>query len=333
MNAALLIDSIVRQTTVLIAQLATAAGARAPLAHTANQVFLDLVAELKAQGLGQKVIADMFGLALRTYHGKVRRLSEGRTVRGRSLWSAVLQYVQEQGSVTRRALLTRFHYDDEVSVKGVLNDLVDTGLVYRSGRGEQTKYRAADLESSGGEPELDDERIGKLVWVAVHRFGPASLEELQKVVPESSDVLQAALDQLIAEGKAIREESAGAVRYRSERFLIPLGDSVGWEAAVFDHYQALVTALCAKLALGQTSAASEDHIGGSTYHFDVWEGHPLYDEVAGQLSKLREACVALREKVEAYNATQPLPHDEQLHKFTAYVGQAVRRPEGELDDF
>ena len=33
MNLQLLIDSIIRQTTVLIAQLATAQGVRAPLAH------------------------------------------------------------------------------------------------------------------------------------------------------------------------------------------------------------------------------------------------------------------------------------------------------------
>ena len=39
MNVQLLIDSIVRQTTVLVAQLATAGGVRAPLASVANQVF------------------------------------------------------------------------------------------------------------------------------------------------------------------------------------------------------------------------------------------------------------------------------------------------------
>lgn len=42
MNVRLLIDSVVRQTTVLLAQLATNGGARAPLAHVANQVFLEL---------------------------------------------------------------------------------------------------------------------------------------------------------------------------------------------------------------------------------------------------------------------------------------------------
>jgi hypothetical protein len=38
MRTHLLIDAIVRQTTVLIAQLATAGGFRAPLAHIAEQV-------------------------------------------------------------------------------------------------------------------------------------------------------------------------------------------------------------------------------------------------------------------------------------------------------
>ena len=50
MNLKLLIDGIVRQTTVLIAQLSTASGVRAPLAHVADQVFLSLAREIEAQG-------------------------------------------------------------------------------------------------------------------------------------------------------------------------------------------------------------------------------------------------------------------------------------------
>lgn len=42
MNLHPLIEAIVRQTTVLIAHLATVAGARATLAGTADQVFLNL---------------------------------------------------------------------------------------------------------------------------------------------------------------------------------------------------------------------------------------------------------------------------------------------------
>jgi hypothetical protein len=64
MNARLSIDGIVRQTTVLIAQLSTAAGVRAPLAHVADQVFLELPGAREGDrrtGIGRKVVADMFG--------------------------------------------------------------------------------------------------------------------------------------------------------------------------------------------------------------------------------------------------------------------------------
>jgi hypothetical protein len=50
-NVQVLIESIVRQVTVLIAQLATAGGVRAPLAQIANQVFVQLASELDAQGV------------------------------------------------------------------------------------------------------------------------------------------------------------------------------------------------------------------------------------------------------------------------------------------
>ena len=76
MLAKLLIDAIVHQTTVLIAGVSTAAGIRAPLAHVADQVFVDLSRAIEEQGVGRKVAADMFGLALRTYQKKVQRLSE-----------------------------------------------------------------------------------------------------------------------------------------------------------------------------------------------------------------------------------------------------------------
>ncbi len=61
---------IVRQTTVLLAQISTAAGVRAPLAHVADQVFFELGRELEAQGVRRNVVADMFGLALRSYQMK-----------------------------------------------------------------------------------------------------------------------------------------------------------------------------------------------------------------------------------------------------------------------
>ena len=84
MNVKLLIDAIMRQTTVLIAQLSTAAGVRAPLAHLADQVFVTLAKEIEAQGVGRKVVADMFGMALRSYQKKTQRLGGSQTEQGKT---------------------------------------------------------------------------------------------------------------------------------------------------------------------------------------------------------------------------------------------------------
>jgi hypothetical protein len=113
---------------VLIAQLATTAGVRAPLAHIADSIFLELAREIEAQGVGRKVVADMFGMALRSYQKKVDRLAESRTEANRTLWQAVLEYLRE-GSRTRQDVLERFRYDGEKEVGAILSDLVSNGLM------------------------------------------------------------------------------------------------------------------------------------------------------------------------------------------------------------
>jgi hypothetical protein len=118
------IDAIVRQTTVLIAQVATSTGMRAPLAQIANQTFLSLTHELERQGVAQKAIADMFGLALRSYQQKVQRLSESATDHGRTLWEALHSYLQERQVVSRADVLMRFARDDQAMVRGILSDMV-----------------------------------------------------------------------------------------------------------------------------------------------------------------------------------------------------------------
>jgi hypothetical protein len=114
----LLIDAIVRQTTVFIAQLATAGGARTPIADVAEQVFLELVRELERQGVSRKVTADMFGMALRTFRRRIQRLSESHTVSNRSLWEAIHAFITEREVVTQSEVLRHFHRDDEELARG-----------------------------------------------------------------------------------------------------------------------------------------------------------------------------------------------------------------------
>jgi hypothetical protein len=320
-NVNLLIDAIVRQTMVLIAQLATTAGARAPLAHTANRVFVDLVRELKQQGLGSKIISDMFGLTLRAYHAKVARLSESGTERGRSLWEALLAFVQERGPVSRLDILQRFSGDEETVVRGVLRDLVDSGFLFRSGRGDWTTFHVTTEEDRrSGDDE--GEHLAHLVWIVVYRNGPLTRAQIaERVVLDERD-LDVALASLVTDGRITLRQSGQTTTYSTDGCVVPLGSPAGWEAAVFDHYQALVTALCAKLRLGRTRAVPGEWMGGSTYSVTVWSGHPMREEALGLLQRTRDHASDLRARIEAYNATHPVPVDGD-ERVIFYVGQAI----------
>jgi hypothetical protein len=327
MNTGFLIDAVIRQTTVLIAHLATSAGLRAPLAHVANQVFLELVTELEAQGVGRKVIADMFGLALRSYQIKVRRLSESSTEKNRSLWEAILSFVQEQGPVTRAAVLTRFGRDDEGSVRGILHDLVESGLIFQGGRGMATTYRAASKEELGLAYSADPERASEaVVWVGVYREGPLTLEALcERFGLEPARALRA-LEGLAADGRVSVEEREGGRVYSSKTCVLPMGEPAGWEAAVFDHYQAMTAALCAKLQGGDTCPFPKDVIGGSTYSFDVWEGHPCEERVLGLLKQQRAQVSELRAEVTRHNQDHARP-EQGATRVVFYMGQNAIRDE------
>jgi hypothetical protein len=315
-NVQILIDSIVRQTTVLVAQLATSGGARAQLAHVANQVFLDLADELHRQGVGRKVSADMFGLALRTYLRKIRRLSESATDRGGSLWNAVLEFLGNTGKIaTRGEVLARFHQDDPELVAGVLHDLCESGLVFRVGAGPLSAYRAATREELGALSQAGaSEGLDLVVWALVYREGPLTHDALEKAARATD--LDRVLSGLVEDGRVRKGTSdSGETTYFADEFFVPIGAPAGWEAAVFDHFQAVVKTICRKL-----TSEPDRTLGGSTYSFEVWSGHPLEAEVLGQLERLRATASDLRGRVLGYNESHARPRDV-LH-VTFYGGQS-----------
>jgi predicted transcriptional regulator len=329
MNTKALIDGLVRQTTVLIAHVATSAGLRAPLAHVANQIFVDLTSELERQGLGQKVIADMFGLALRSYQQKLQRLSESVTDQGRTLWVAVYEYLSEKEAVRRSDVLHRFCRDDEASVKAILKDLCESGLVYRTGKGDATVYRATPAEDLVGDA-ADDESVAALLWVVIHHEGPLTLEELEARVSVDRATLERALAHLSSE-RQVTTEAGPPLRYQSNQCVIPLGARQGWEAALLDHYQAMVRSMCVKLRNGTTRALPDDEVGGSTYTFDVWPGHPRQAEVKALLKETRQRLTTLWDSVTDYNTAQPKPR-ENPERITFYCGQASTAENINADD-
>jgi len=328
MTLDLLIQAIVRQTTILIAQIATSRGSRAPLAQVASQVFLELVRELERQGVSRKVSADMFGLGLRTYLRKIQRLTESATDRGRSLWVAILDFLPERGRVTRAEILRRFSGEDDVLIRGILHDLCETGLATISGSGPSVAYaRTSDDEIARLWHVREYEGYDELLWALIYREGPVTLAQLVEKYGGRSKI-EEALSRLAQLGRINHSENDGF--YSASSLALPLGSTVGWEAAVFDHYQAMVKTITCRLRVGRTSAKSDDRLGGSTYTFEVWPEHPHEAEAYATLSELRMKLGELRRKIEGYNGKHGVPDNHV--QVSLYVGQClVPQGSGEPD--
>lgn len=324
MNLERVISAIVRQTTVLVARLSTTGGLRSPLARVADQVFVGLVEELERQGVGKKVVADMFGMALRSYQLKVQRLQESATEGGTTLWAAVRRHVEERGPLTRDDVLRRFARDDEASVGGILSDLVDSGLVFRAGRGGSAIYRATTREdlatlASGDSTAGHD----ALVWLAVCRDGPLSSDDVATTTRLAPDAVAPALERLVADGR-VRKLDDG--RFSADRCLISLGDDAGFEAALLDHHQAVLNALAGKIASGARKSDAADVTGGATYGFELWAGHPEEGAVRGLLARLRAEAASVWERTSEHNRSHPHGEDGRYH-VTFYLGQHARQDE------
>ena len=322
MHARILIERIVRQTTVLIAQLSTAAGIRAPLAHIADQVFLELAREIEAQGVARKVVADMFGLALRTYQRKVQRLAESATQRNTTVWEALLDHVRENDGITRARLLQRFANDDPEQLAAVIADLVASGVIYASGRGSHTIYRALSAEERRVVAESDElEAVAGLLWLAIYRSAGASLDQLAAELAIDPQLAQRGIAQLLGEQRITLVQGSAPPRYRASTFLIPLGAEHGWEAAVCDHFTAMASAIALKLA-GAPRSTAADCVGGATYAFDIHDRHPARERVLALLGEERQRISALWDEVRQHNESHPVDEGSKS-RVTFYFGQSV----------
>jgi hypothetical protein len=157
----LLIETLLRKTMVEIARLATAGGARLPLARLQEQAFLELTRELSRQGVTTKVVADMLGVAPRTYHRRVQETQRSLATRARSVWQQVLELLSLAESMSAHAIKQRFVHESADLIGAVLHDLVHSGLARREGWGESAVFRATQkgkqlllsLELRSVEPE------------------------------------------------------------------------------------------------------------------------------------------------------------------------------------
>jgi hypothetical protein len=313
MHVELLIDDIVRQTTVLIAQLSTAAGVRAPLSQLADQVFLELSRELSAQGVRQKVAADMFGMALRSYQMKVRRLSAGGSDPALTLWQALHDRLAH-GSATRRELEAAFKGHSAKDVAATLKDMAESGIAYVSGRGQSAVYgltSAADRERASAGARTSAR--ADMAWYLVASGAASTREDVARELRCEPAEIEGAIESLVADG-SLREENGQLV---SRRFEIAVGAEKGWETAVCDHFRAMAAAIAAKV--GRPSSEQDDRTGGGTVSFVLPPDHPHAAEAHRLLETVREQVNALWRRASDYNQAHPPP--EGSDRLTFYFGQ------------
>lgn len=308
-----------RQTIVLIAQFAATAGIRAPLAHLADEVFLSLSTELESQGVSRKLVADMFGMALRSYQRRVQRLRESATVPGETLWQTVLAYLETQRKATRLELQERFYSDDPEALGAILSDLVRSGLASRTGTGITALFAVTQEEDRQALARLGKaETAAALVWLDLCHHPDTTPSETAERLGLTQELVQEALETLTSGGRVTNHEG----KVTPEPMVIPVGAQAGWEAAVFDHFQAVAGAITNKLRQGATRSTPDDTTGGSTLTFEIDADHPARERVLGLLERVRTELFALWNEVEACNATRTL--DERTsRRVTFYVGQSV----------
>jgi hypothetical protein len=122
-------------------------------------------------------------------------------------------------------------------------------------------------------------------------------------------------------GSLQRTEEDGIALYQAVRLVLPLGSTAGWEAAVFDHFKALVATIIRRLPEKSIPPSLADSVGGSTYTFSVWPGHPMADEVYGTLKRFRSELSAMRDRAAKINDEEGVP--EAHTRTVIYVGQSL----------
>lgn len=224
-------------------------------------------------------------------------------------------------------------------LRAALAEAESCGLIElrRNGRRGPRYHRREDAllwpESAAFEAEI--------VWVALDDLGPATVEQiaarfgLDLSVDDTFRRVRGAVEALVSTGRATATDGEPR-RYWATEDIVAFDDTVAWGAGLFDHYQALVGALCRALDQGQRSpgdsderawppaARRRDRIGGSTYTFTLPAGHPLEADVLGLLSRFRTDLSALRQRVDEQTAAMGRDHDDAGERSVVfYFGQNI----------
>src|SRR5262249_38085153 len=151
-----------------------------------------------------------------------------------------------------------FRKDGEEPVAAVLRDLISSGLVYVTGSGPNTAYRStSEHEIKKLLSAAAADGLSAIAWVTIYRNPGIGLDELALQMNVTPEVLREAVRALRADGRLEIADESTLTGLRVRSLTVPVGSSLGWEAAILDHFQAMATAIGSKLAR-QRQSRGED---------------------------------------------------------------------------
>ncbi len=336
LNFSQLVERLVPLIGELFATLACRDPLRMSFANLAESTLLDIVNQLRREGLSHEVIADSLGMTVAGYRRKVKKLAEiaqsrmetgqGGDAGPRTEFEEIYRFVAEVGADgTPVPYLDIEAFCEDMSadrLTSALSFLVRYGLLSVTGQGVTRRYILVPRPSPRAAGYYD-------AVVLLYRSGPLTLPEMAARLALPEAVCAGYLERLRAEGSLEEHRGPGAgVRFRATRYHIPVDTPEGFEAALWDHFHTVIAAVCKKVRLTQYNAAPGELEGGATYSFDVPAGHPLLDEITAFLRKNREQLEVWLEAVRPFGAA---PSQDRMERVTVYLGQMVEPIHGDSD--
>jgi len=242
-----LIRLITRQAMKLVARLAIVHDRRSSLAKISDIAFLELNHELEILGLRKKVIADMFGLALRSYQQKVNRLQESTAWDLRSLWTSVYDYLNKAKQASRKTVFDRYSAADERVLSSILADLSTSGFLSKSEKGGDTIYTVS-ADNMESKPTLNQACTLNLVWTYIYTYPRVSRKNIGERLGLDTATVENVLSDLESTNRIER-----IVDDEGECFVAPwciqeAGEGVmGMLSGMYHHFQSICSALAIKL--------------------------------------------------------------------------------------
>ena len=328
LNFPALVERLVPVVAELFVTLAAQDPLRMSFAGIAEKTVLDIVETLRTSGMSQEAVAATLDLTITGFQSKMKRLREAYreqqpgTGRRPTLLERVYGFVADAdaGKVTYVDVERHFKGVKRDSLGGVLHHLAQGGLLKVDGRGARRKYSAMERIEARDSTVFD-------ASVVLYRAGPMTLPDLAEHLRADEETCRGFLEQF--ERASLLEVGGGpeGETYRVIDYHIPIDSPEGYEAALWDHINAAVHAICKKIRMSRHRAMPDDRTGGTTFSFLAPVGHPLSAEISAFLSDTRTQMESWLDRARVLQDTEP--QNQAWERITIYTGQMVERIDGD----